>query len=168
LINVYSEPGRGTTLKIYIPRVTGEVPIETNLPAASAGGGRETVLLVEDEEQILRLGRRILERLGYTVLTAATPEAALAAAERHAAPIELLITDVVMPGMNGRVLRDKLRQSRPAMGCLLMSGYTADVIAHHGVLDEGMDFLQKPFTTHALTEKVRAVLDRAKTGASNR
>jgi FixJ family two-component response regulator len=92
----------------------------------------------------------------------------LAAAERHAAPIELLITDVVMPGMNGRVLRDKLRQSRPAMGCLLMSGYTADVIAHHGVLDEGMDFLQKPFTTHALTEKVRAVLDRAKTGASNR
>ena len=122
-------------------------------------GGTETILLVEDEDQILQLGRRILERRGYTVLVAATPDEALAVAAAHGTRIDLLITDVVMPGMNGRALRDRLRTTCPDMKCLFISGYTADVIAHHGVLEDGVLFLQKPFAIQALAQMVRTALD---------
>ncbi len=159
LISVYSESAHGTTFKIYLPR--SEVGV-LEAPFATLKrnvGGSETVLLVEDEVQILKLGHRILEQHGYTVLAASTPQAALALVEQASASIHLLITDVVMPGMNGKELIERLRKGRPGLPCIFMSGYTADVIAHHGVLEEGVAFLQKPFTIEGLTKKVREVLD---------
>jgi PAS domain S-box-containing protein len=159
LINVYTEPGHGTTFKLYLPRSEAPVAPLDETPS-HAQRGTETVMLVEDEEQILNLGRRILEQHGYTVLAAPTPAAALALAAQQVGTIHLLITDVVMPGMNGKELDERLRASHPALKCLFMSGYTANVIAHHGVLDEGVQFLQKPFTARKLTAKVREVLDR--------
>ena len=161
LINVYSEPERGTTFKIYFPRGAG-VPVAEAEPMRSSETGNETVLIVEDEELILKLGRKILAQHGYTVLTAATPQAALEISAHHPGPIHLLITDVVMPGMNGKELREQMRTGRRVMKCLFMSGYTADIIAHHGVLDGDVEFIQKPFTIQSLTEKVRAVLNKGK------
>ncbi len=159
LIDVYSEPGMGTTFKIYLPRV--QAPLAEPEPEARARSprGTGTLLLVEDEEQILKLGRRILEQQGYTVLSASTPSAAEALAKQHEGPIRLLITDVVMPGMNGKELRNRLQAYHPGLRCLFMSGYTSDVIAHHGVLDDGVQFLQKPFTTTGLLDKVQETLD---------
>jgi PAS domain S-box-containing protein len=159
-INVYSEPGRGTSFKIYLPRVEVQA-LKAQSPRMGQGDlrGTETVLLVEDEESILTLGKAILERRGYVVLAAHRPDEALRIAESQLGPIHLLITDVVMPGMNGKDLRDKLKALRPGIKCIFMSGYTANVIAHHGVLDEGVDFLQKPFSVKTLAEKVREVLD---------
>jgi len=122
-------------------------------------GGTETVLLVEDESQVLNLGRRILIQHGYKVLGAPTPEAALALAKDSTEPIHLLLTDVIMPGMNGKELHARLRAAHPDLRCLFMSGYTADVIAHHGVLDPGVEFLQKPFTLQTLAQRVREILD---------
>jgi DNA-binding NtrC family response regulator len=116
---------------------------------------------VEDEEQVLLLTQRILRQHGYTVLAARTPEAALQLAESHAGPIHLLVTDVVMPGMNGKELHERLHAGHPGMKCLFMSGYTAEVIASHGVLETGVEFLQKPFTIQTLAEKVRETLQRA-------
>jgi len=161
LINVYSEPGQGTTFKIYLPRVEAEAVVAAQKAVHRSLRGTETVLLVEDEEQILNLGRRILAQQDYTVLVASTPEVALVVAARHAGPIHLLITDVVMPGMNGKELRERLRTGQPQLKCLFMSGYTANVIAHHGVLEDGVQFLQKPFTIQTLAEKVREVLEQA-------
>lgn len=159
LINVYSEPGRGSTFKIYLPRA-GELE---KAPAEAAEKrswrGDETVLLVEDEAQILNLGRRILQQQGYTVLAARLPEEALKLARQYAAPIHLLVTDVVMPGMNGRELREKVAALKPGLRCLFMSGYTANVIAHQGVLEQGIHFLQKPFTNDTLARSIREVLD---------
>jgi DNA-binding response OmpR family regulator len=117
------------------------------------------VLLVEDEEPVLKLGRRILEQHGYTVLEARTPEVALVQAAERRGQIQLLVTDVIMPGMNGRELLRRIDPLQPGMRCLFMSGYTADVIAHHGVLENGVEFLQKPFTMQTLTTKVRHVLN---------
>jgi signal transduction histidine kinase len=148
VISVYSEPGQGTTFKIYLPRAGAAAPRVAPDAARQSPRGVETVLLVEDEEQVLNLGRRLLELQGYTVLVATSPEG----------PIHLLITDVVMPGMNGRQLCERIHASRPELKCLYMSGYTADVIGHHGVLDAGVAFLQKPFTVRSLAEKVREVL----------
>ncbi|MCX8038515.1 MAG: PAS domain S-box protein [Candidatus Sumerlaeia bacterium] len=162
-INVYSEPGRGSTFKIYLPRVAEEVKPEPEVAVApEVLHGTETVLIVEDEETILNLGRTILEHYGYTVLTARRPTDALALAREHAGEIHLLITDVVMPQMNGRELREKIEAIRPQIKTLFMSGYTANAIAHHGVLDEDVEFLQKPFTVQMMAEKVRTVLDRKK------
>jgi len=121
---------------------------------------RETILLVEDEPAILKLGQRMLERLGYHVLAASGPGEALRLAEYYAGTIHLLLTDVVMPDMNGRDLAKRLLTFYPDLRLLFMSGYTADVIAHHGVLDEGVLFLQKPFSKAELSLKVREVLDR--------
>ena len=157
LINVYSEPGHGTTFKIYFPRGEGATAVEPEV-TQSVKTGTETVLLVEDENQILKLGRTILERHGYNVLTASHPQEALELAASYAGPIHLLITDVVMPGMNGKELREKMKASRRVMKCLFMSGYTADIIANHGVLDGDVEFIQKPFTIQSLTEKVSQVL----------
>jgi PAS domain S-box-containing protein len=158
-INVYSEPGRGTTFKVYLPRVEAVSEIKTATVEQKPVTGSETVLLVEDDNAILRLGTIILERYGYSVLTAQDPHEALALAQQHDGPIHLLVTDVVIPGMNGKDLKAKVSAIRSGIKILYMSGYTANVIAHHGVLDEGIHFLQKPFSVHTLLTKVRETLD---------
>jgi signal transduction histidine kinase/CheY-like chemotaxis protein len=157
---VYSEPGRGTTFKIYLPRVE-----EAALPAPSiATSGRpprgmETILLVEDEEAVRDLARDVLRTRGYTVVEASDASEALRICERHPGAIEMVLTDVVMPGMTGRDLADRLALLRPAIKVLYMSGYTDNAVIHHGVLDAGTVFLQKPFTPAVLAHKVREVLD---------
>jgi DNA-binding NtrC family response regulator len=123
-------------------------------------GHGEMVLLVEDEAAILKVGKAMLEKLGYAVVTAGTPAEALSQAEVHSAEMRLLITDVIMPGMNGRDLAKKINETNPGLKCLFTSGYTANVIAHHGVLDEGVQFIQKPFSMKELAYKVHhALLD---------
>ena len=117
------------------------------------------MLIVEDEKSILKLGSKILTGLGYHVLVATTPGEALLVAEAHPSTIHLLVTDVVMPEMNGRILAERLAAIKPGLKCLFMSGYTANVIAHRGVLDEGVRFIQKPFSTNAFAMKVRQALD---------
>jgi CheY-like chemotaxis protein len=155
-IHVYSEPGKGSTFRIYFPRTdiknTQEVALPPVHPPAKGSG---TVLMVEDDLAILEIGHSILELLGYTVLTANSPENAIAMALAHSGDIDLLITDVVMPGMNGKELAERLAEIKPELRCLFMSGYTANVIAHHGVLDDGVMFLPKPFTVKDLADKVR-------------
>jgi PAS domain S-box-containing protein len=158
LISIYSEPGRGSTFKIYLPRAEAEAVAAVAATRKRDLRGTETVLLVEDEDQILNLAQRILQQHGYTVLAARSPEAALKLAAAHPETIHLLITDVVMPGMNGRELHKRLVALKPGLRCLYMSGYTANVIAHHGVLDAGVQFLQKPFTIDSLAEQVREAL----------
>ena len=158
LINVYSEPGVGTTFRIYLPReATGEPEPEAR-GSSEAAGGTETVLVVEDEPAILDLVKRVLEKLGFVVLAARSPEEALGLAGDHPGRIDLLLSDVIMPGMNGRDLAGALRATRPSIRQLFMSGYTANVIAHHGVLDAGVHFLQKPFAPNDLVTKVRRAL----------
>jgi PAS domain S-box-containing protein len=159
-IYVASQPGKGTTFKLYLPRFGSEtalVPCEES--AGKRPTGTETILVVEDDEAILNLAKLILENLGYTVLAARTPIHAIQLVEEHPGDFHLLITDVVMPGMNGRQLVERLRTIRPALKCLYMSGYTADVIAHRGVLDKGVNFIQKPFGCDDLAASVRQVLD---------
>jgi PAS domain S-box-containing protein len=159
-INLQSEPGRGTTFTIYLPRCGAELaePHAESAEPLPAGHG-ETVLLVEDEELILDLSRTMLEQFGYQVLTAATPGEALRHAATYAGRIQLLITDVVMPEMNGRELADRIGKLNPGLKCIFSSGYTADVIAHRGVLDEGVHFLHKPFSMKNLAAKLREVLE---------
>ncbi|MBI5589978.1 MAG: response regulator [Deltaproteobacteria bacterium] len=158
-IDVYSEPGVGTTFKIYLPRHPEEIAVtpETRMPEIPIGHG-ETILVVEDEAPVLALARTILENAGYTVLTADTPDEAIRLAGEHTGRIHLLITDVIMPEMNGRNLAARLQESLPAMKCLFMSGYTADAIAHPGVLEPGIHFLQKPFSVGKLAARVRELL----------
>ena len=158
LINTYSEPGQGTTFKIYLPRHTDIVVQATAEPQQAAARGSETVLLVEDEPMMLELTMSMLEQLGYTVLAARTPGEAMRLAREHSGSIDLLITDVVMPEMNGRDLAGNLLALYPGMKCLFMSGYTANVIAHHGVLDEGVHFLEKPFLMTDLAANIRKAL----------
>jgi PAS domain S-box-containing protein len=159
-INVYSEPGKGSTFKIYLPRHVGQAVAVPKPEEAQISKGRgETLLVVEDEEPILALTRKLLENMEYRVLTAGSPEEALALARRHDGPIHLLISDVVLPQMNGRELADRLRSMHDGLKCLFMSGYTADLIAYRGVLDQGVHFLQKPFSAKYLARKVRQVLD---------
>jgi PAS domain S-box-containing protein len=162
----YSEGGRGTTFKIYLPRI--DEPVEA-LPAPEAPmieRGWETILLVEDEASLRAIAREILEEHGYRVLDAAGPTEAVEIAARHPDPIHLLFTDVVMPGMNGRLLARMLVATRPTLRVLYMSGYTDDVIAHSGVLDSGTLLLEKPFTARALLGRVRAALGPQEMGAS--
>jgi PAS domain S-box-containing protein len=160
-IMVYSEPGRGSTFKVYLPRVEeeAEAVVAAVVPPEPSERASETILLVEDEKSLREMVREILEEGGYTVLEGGSPEEALAAARSHAGPIHLMLTDVVMPRMGGRDLAAELAALRPDMRVLYMSGYTDNAIVHHGVLDAGTHFLQKPFTTDALFRKVRAVLD---------
>jgi signal transduction histidine kinase len=159
-INVYSEPEYGSTFKIYLPRWYTAKPESRQKisPAVPDPQGHETILLVEDETAILETTKLILEKLGYRVLPASTPDKALSLVGEHNGEIHLLITDVVMPGMNGRDLAKKLVSSYPEIRILFMSGYTSEVIAHHGVLDDGIHFIQKPFLKHALAVKVREAL----------
>jgi two-component system cell cycle sensor histidine kinase/response regulator CckA len=159
-LNVYSEPGQGSTFKVYLPRAAGVEAAEgVEAEAAAPRGGTETVLVVEDEGAILELARESLEELGYRVLTASSPQEAMRRCEEQAGEIHLLITDVVMPQMNGRELAERLRALRPGLKCLYMSGYTADVIANRGVLEQGVSFIGKPFSLAVLAEKVREVLE---------
>jgi signal transduction histidine kinase/CheY-like chemotaxis protein len=162
-INVYSEPGNGTTIRIYLPRHTGRMDeVDRKSGSEIPSGCGETVLFVEDDGAILELGRRILVSLGYLVLAATTPGEAIALAKAHSDGIHLLITDVVMPEMNGRQLSKQLQSLHRDLKILFISGYTADVIAHRGVLETGVHFLSKPFSKKDLAVKVRQVLDRAK------
>jgi CheY-like chemotaxis protein len=161
-VDVSSEVGGGSEFRVYMPRHEGRSAAPSERAPSDLGhGGGETVLLVEDEPAILRLGAVMLERLGYRVITAATPGEAIRLARENSGEIRLLITDVVMPEMNGRDLARNLLSLYPDMSRLFMSGYTADVIAHHGVLDDGVHFLQKPFSTQDLAAKVREALDAA-------
>jgi CheY-like chemotaxis protein len=157
-VDVSSEPDQGTTIGIYLPSFASETVVTETSSTEELVGGTETVLLVEDEAALLNLGKTILQLLGYTVLTADTPRAAIQLAQEHAGEIHLLITDVVMPEMNGRELAQQLSALRPAMYCLYMSGYTADVIAHHGVLEPGIHFIQKPFSMDDLARTIRETL----------
>jgi CheY-like chemotaxis protein len=158
-IQVYSEPAVGTTIKVYLPRADGATAAAVRAPVAEYPKGAETVLLVEDEALVRGLAGRVLDTHGYTVLSAADAEEALIQCERHAGDVDLLLTDVILPATNGVELHDRLRDLRPGIKALFMSGYTDDVIAHHGVLREGMRFIQKPFTMLALTRKVRQALE---------
>jgi len=157
---VYSEPGQGTTFKIYLPRVKEEVAAVEEEARARVSGRREakTVLLAEDEESLRLLMREFLEALGYTVLEAGSGTDAVRLAEQHAGPIALLMTDVVMPGMSGRALAEKVAAKRPEIKVLYVSGYTDNAIVHHGVLEAEMMFLQKPFTMEALARKLETIL----------
>jgi PAS domain S-box-containing protein len=158
---VYSEPGKGTSFKIYLPRVsaTGEaIAVEPTVAAAKPEQALETILLVEDESKLRRLARQYLENQGYTVLEAADGAAAIEVSNAHPAPIHLLLTDVIMPGMNGRELAHRLSLLRPETKVLFMSGYTENAIGHNGMLEEGIILLQKPFTLPALKAKVREKL----------
>jgi PAS domain S-box-containing protein len=160
-INIYSEPGQGSTFKIYLPRLVAEENTDKAVPEKKpAAGGTETILLVEDEPTILRMTRMMLERKGYRVLSAATPTEAVEKAKNHSGPIDMLMTDVVMPEMNGRDLSGKITDLYPGIRLLFMSGYTANVIAHHGVLDDGLAFIQKPFSMAEMAAKIREVLDK--------
>ncbi len=160
-INVYSEPDRGTTFSIYLPRCE-EAHEDKNgiMPDDIPPGKGETILLVEDEPAILQLGIRMLAKLGYQVLPADTPPAALETAASHSGKINLLVTDVVMPEMNGKELALKIRSFFPDIRILFMSGYTANVIEDKGILEEGLCFMQKPFSLREMAVKVREALEK--------
>jgi PAS domain S-box-containing protein len=159
---VYSELGKGTTFKVYLPRVKDAVqaPAAAETPASTARKGHETILLVEDEPDVRELTQMVLSECGYRVIEALTPEDAERLAGNNGAEIHLLLTDVVMPGMSGRELAKRLTGRYPNLRVLYMSGYTYNVIAQDGTLEEGISFLQKPFTPQVLTQKVRESLDR--------
>ncbi|MEA5114354.1 MAG: PAS domain S-box protein [Geobacteraceae bacterium] len=158
-INVYSEPGQGTTFKIYLPRQAVKSFASSTAAPEPIRRGLESILLVEDEPAILEIGRSMLESFGYSVRTADSPGEAIKMAEEHVGVIDLLVTDVIMPEMTGRDLAKKLLSLYPNLSCLYMSGYTADVIAHRGVLGEGVHFIQKPFSMQGLAAKVREALE---------
>jgi two-component system, cell cycle sensor histidine kinase and response regulator CckA len=159
-IGVTSAQGQGTTVTIDLPRVEDSLAVPpANLPQTSPPQGTETVLLVEDEGTVRSVAREVLQMVGYTVLEAASGEEALQRVEQHSGAIHLLVTDVVMPGMNGRELAARLAVDYPHVQVLYLSGYTDDAIAHHGVLQAGIELLHKPFTPDALARRVREVLD---------
>ncbi len=159
-VNVYSEPEQGTTFKLYLPihseeqKTEGQKTVQEKLQK-----GYETILLVEDEKAILRMTKTMLERMGYNVLAANTPDRAIQISNNPESKIDLLMTDVVMPSMNGRDLAKNISAFCPSIKFLFMSGYTANVIAHRGILDEGINFLNKPFSIQDLSVKLRAIFD---------
>jgi CheY-like chemotaxis protein len=155
---VYSEVGHGTAFKIYLPRVDAPVEATAVSGAPQAVGGTETVLVVEDDASVRNLVDRTLKQHGYKVLTARAPAEAVAMVGRGNGTIHLLLSDVILPQMSGSTMASALAQWQPRMKVLYMSGYTDDAVIRHGVLDEGVAFLQKPFTSQALMRKVREVL----------
>lgn len=159
-INVYSEPGKGSTFRIYLPATDEEIPAAPDAEKTSLPQGKECILLVEDEPALLELTGRILEKLGYEVMAASTPKEAIALAEQHGKKIHMLLTDVIMPQMNGQELSLSIENFCPGIHCLFMSGYTANVIAHHGVLKPGINFIQKPFSMKDLAGKIRETMAR--------
>jgi len=156
---VNSEPGQGTTFKIHLPRVDAEdAPAAGKVPAVVERGHNETVLVVEDQDDVRALATAVLESLGYRVLSAANGPAALALAAEHKGPIDLTLTDVILPGMNGRELADRLKVLRPEARVLFTSGYSRDVIGHRGVLDRDVAYIAKPYAPDELAAKVREIL----------
>lgn len=158
-INVYSEPGQGTAFKIYLPRYQAERPDHADVePEPEIRGGSETILIVEDEEAVLKLSSDMLQILGYCVLAARSTEEAIQLARQCGDQIDLLLTDVVMPNMNGKELADRITAIKPDLKRLYMSGYTADLISRQGILEEGVHFISKPFSLRGLAAKVRETL----------
>jgi two-component system, cell cycle sensor histidine kinase and response regulator CckA len=155
---VYSEPGRGTTFKIYFPLQKEAAPVEISSPEPAVSGAGGTILLTEDEPAVRVAARRILEQNGFTVLEAPTPRAALDTATRYVERIDLLLTDLVMPGMNGSELAEEFRSVRPETKVLFMSGYTADAVVRRGIFTAGGAYIQKPFSGDTLVRKIREVL----------
>jgi CheY-like chemotaxis protein len=158
---IYSEPGQGTTFKIYLPRV--DEPLEElneKVMKEEIPRGNETILVVEDEEEVRKVAARILKKQGYTVLETSHGNEALHICHHFNDQIHLMLTDVVMPRMSGRELANQLMATHPDMKVLYMSGYTDNAIAHHGILEEGMNYIQKPFTMDGLARKVREVLEK--------
>jgi two-component system cell cycle sensor histidine kinase/response regulator CckA len=160
-INVYSEPGRGTTFKFYLP-ASGDASAvyagdRKNESATDPSGGG-TILIVEDEESVRKLVERTLSDAGYNCLSAVDAESALDIARGFSGTLDLLLTDVILPGMNGKLLAEKLMLQRPGIKVLFMSGYTDNAIVHHGVLDAGTEFLNKPFSAQTLRNRVQEVL----------
>ncbi len=158
-ITVRSEVGVGTSFNIYLPRTEGSAHPETRALSAKAKAGGETVLLVEDQDAVRSYARAVLKEYGYVVIEAAGGEQAIAVAKQHPGEIHLLLTDVVLPGMNGKKVAERLKERHPCLKVVYISGYTQDVISQRGVLDHGASFLQKPFSPDALAVKVREVLD---------
>jgi two-component system, cell cycle sensor histidine kinase and response regulator CckA len=159
-VSVYSKLGRGTTFKVYLPRTDeAEEARRTAARAPRAAGGRETVLLVEDEDMVRDFVSKVLTRHGYTVHALPDPSSAIDFAAAHRGPIQLIVTDVVLPKMSGRVMATEVMVDHPEARVLYTSGYTDESIVHHGVLEPGMWFLQKPFTADALLTKLRALMD---------
>lgn len=157
-INVYSEPGKGTTFKIYLPRNDEEVVAKEEKEESLTTVASGTILLVEDDDMVRDLTTEMIEAIGYKTLTAASPREALSFFEINDKPIDLMITDVVMPGMSGKELAERVKEMRPEIRVLFMSGYTTNVIAHRGVLDEGVHFIQKPFSMSDLARKIQSVI----------
>jgi PAS domain S-box-containing protein len=159
-IEVESEPGRGTTFRIYLPRVVAAPdPLPVPSPTMRLPGGTETILLVEDEEKVRAVAVGLLRRLGYTVIASSCATEALSAVRELTGPLHLLVTDVVLPGMNGRILAQQVEALRPGTKVLYTSGYSEDVVIHHGVLDPGIEFVPKPYSIDLLARRVREVLD---------
>ncbi len=158
-INVYSEPGHGTTFRIYLPQHNVGAVTHTQESAPALLKGSETILLVEDEPALLKMTSLMLKEMGYTVLSAPTPTEALRLAREHKGNIDLLLTDVIMPEMNGPDLVEKLISLYPDLKRLFMSGYTANIIGNHGILEEGVPYIQKPFSMGDFAKKLREVLD---------
>ncbi|MRR14283.1 response regulator, partial [archaeon] len=158
-ITVYSEPGIGTTFKIYLPKAAGRTEkLSSKADILNGKRGNETILVAEDDTGVRNLTCEILRKHGYTIITEASTRELIDAAEREIRHIHLMLTDVIMPGMNGKELYEHIKPGHPEMKVLYMSGYTDDIIAHHGILDVDTPFLQKPFSVLALTEMVRKVL----------
>jgi CheY-like chemotaxis protein len=157
---VYSEPGQGTTFKIYLPQVDEPLEEMKEEVVKEVSRGHETILIVEDEDAVRKLAVRVLKKQGYKVLEAPDGGKAFMLCEAYKEPIHLILTDVVMPGMSGSKLADRLKAIHPEAKTLYMSGYTDNAILHHGILESGTNFIQKPFTVESLPRKVREVLDK--------
>jgi CheY-like chemotaxis protein len=156
---VYSELGSGSTFKVYLPRAEGEEPDPVEVVEPITLKGTETILLVEDQDEVRRVAQEILVRHGYHVFAAQNAGEALLTCERHPRTIHLLLTDVIMPQMNGRELAERLAKVRPEMKVLYMSGYTDRAVINHGILDSGIAYVQKPLVPELLARRVREVLD---------
>jgi two-component system, cell cycle sensor histidine kinase and response regulator CckA len=166
-IYVASAPGHGTTFKVYFPSAEEQVPDLLPSPEQSSpSGGRETILLVEDEEDVRQVTQLVLRDYGYTILTACNGSEALRLAEQHQGPIHLLLTDLIMPQMNGRQLAERLTALRPSTKVFYLSGHTDDTVVRHGVLEGSTPFMQKPYLIEELARKVREVLDQASAGST--
>lgn len=160
-INVYSKPGEGTTFTIYLPRSSGEKEPQAQQDDESVQKGAGCILLTEDDTTVLRIAKEMLESIGYKVIPAAGPEEAISSCENHKQHIDLLLADIIMPGMNGDEMAKRIRQIRPGIKTLYMSGYAADVIARRGMLEPGSIFLQKPFTLKTIADKVAEAMEAA-------